>query len=244
MVGVKTEIRCNDNLEELKKIPDGSVDLVYIDPPFNTGKDWNEYDDRWNSREHYISFMKDRLVETKRVLKDSGTMYLHVDPRESHYLKVEMDKIFGDDNFVNEIIWSYSGGGVPKNRFAPKHDTILVYGNGGNRTFNPRYIPYKTANGRHSNGKPYREEGKYLEDWWIDIPPVSTASKERTGYPTQKPEILLKRIISASSNPNDMILDFFAGSGTTCVVAKKLGRKSICIDKNMNSCKLMEERLQ
>jgi DNA modification methylase len=167
------------------------------------------------------------------------------DEHADAYLRVAADKIFGPKNFVNEIIWAYSGGGAPKNRFASKHDTILVHAkNAKDRTFNTQYAPFKPGASRHSDGSPYRPEGKIMDDWWADIPPVSTASRERIGYATQKPEKLLERVILASSNPGDIVLDAFAGSGTTCKVASRLGRKAICMDKNPKACKIMEERLQ
>ncbi len=238
------DIRCRDNLDELRSIPDGSVDLVYIDPPYNTGIAFADFNDKWKSIDDYIDFMKPRLVEIQRILKPDGTAYIHVDEHANGYMRVAADKIFAPGNFVNEIVWVYSGGGAPKTRFASKHDTILMYAKDGkHRKFNVQYAPYKPGSTRHSDGSLYRPEGKLMDDWWADIPPVSTASRERIGYNTQKPEKLLERIIISSSNPGDAVLDAFAGSGTTCAVAKKLGRKSICIDQNPKACKIMEDRL-
>jgi DNA modification methylase len=262
--------RCNDNLAELKKITPGSVDLVYIDPPFNTGKHQGDYDDRWKSMDSYIEFIEYRLKEIHRVTRNGGTVYVHVDPRASGYVRVMADGIFGRKNFLNEIAWCYKGPSSSKHSFPRKHDTILRYVKGREKPvfnvddvrvpYNPKTLVYrkyelealkngKGYGGINSGGNPRAmedyERGKIVEDWWDDIPAGGMVSKhERTGYPTQKPEALLERIIKASSNEGDLVLDAFAGSGTTCAVAKKLGRNSICIDKNLKSCKIMEERLK
>jgi site-specific DNA-methyltransferase (adenine-specific) len=241
---VKPVIKCNDNLAELRNLPSKSVDIAYIDPPYATQRDMGDFPDKWSSIGAFIDFMEPRIHELHRVLKPTGTLYVHIDEHADAYLRVATDKIFEPKNFVNEIIWAYSGGGAPKSRFASKHDTILMYArDNSQRKFNTVFAPYKVPGGKHSGGKPYRDEGKIMDDWWADIPPVSTASRERIGYATQKPERLLERIITASSDPGDVVLDAFAGSGTTCAVAKNLGRKSICIDVNPRACKIMKSRL-
>lgn len=266
---MKPRIRCNDNLSELQKIPDASVDLVYLDPPFNTGKHRGDYDDQFDSMNDYLKFMKPRLEEARRVLKPTGSLYLHSDHHASHHLRILLDDIFGDDNFVNEIIWSYESSGRSKTRrFARKHDTIFLYGKTKDYKFNMENVlePYSDKTLRRArynkNGErfdPIRDKtrfmnrrgklkpigkGKIPSDVFSDINPLPGNSNERVGYDTQKPEKLLERIILASSNENDVVLDAFAGSGTTCSVSKKLGRKSICIDKNQKACNIMEERLQ
>ncbi len=263
------EIRCGDNLPELQNIPSGLVDMAYIDPPFKTGRHQGDYDDRWNSMCDYIDFMKPRIQEIHRVLKPGGTIYVHVDTSANAYVRVMLDEIFGIKNFKNEIIWAYKGPSTVKNAFPGKHDTIFRYAKpGGPVTFNADDIrvPYdpdtieKRAyefnrfkkgakmTGVNAGSEPRPVEsyarGKIPEDWWADIGSGGQMSHSQyTGYATQKPEKLLERVIKASSNPGDVVLDAFAGSGTTCAVAKRLGRKSICIDQNPKACKIMEERL-
>lgn len=287
-------IKCNDNLAELKKLPSGSVNLEYIDPPFKTGRDFGEYDDSWKSTSEYIEFMKPRLVEAKRVLKKDGSIYVHVDHHASHHVKLLLDEIFGEKNFVNEIIWKRKNASAvvrsKASSFGNNHDVIFLYSNGGKPAFTLIEQEVELDNGsflRDPDGKPFKskpmggnvpttvqrmlDDGtayitkngkprikKYLDERdgrvfetrpidnvWTDIRHMgNTRRDERTGYPTQKPEKLLERIITASSKPGDVVLDFFAGSGTTCSVAKKLGRKSICIDQNPKACEIMDERLK
>jgi DNA modification methylase len=270
-------IYCGDNLEIMRKFPENSVDLVYLDPPFFSNKTyeiiWGNgaelavFKDRWKGGiKHYIGWMIPRIREMYRVLKDTGSIYLHCDWHASHRLRVVMDDIFGEDNFQNEIIWFYSVGGKSKRRFARKHDNIFFYSKGKNWTFRgedvatvSRKTGSKSFGGkigvdelgrkyqdkRTKNGKYYRyylEAGKIPEDVW-EIQSIQSQSKERLGYPTQKPEELLERIIRASSNPGDIVLDPFCGCGTTLVVAHELGRKWIGIDVSPKACRLMETRL-
>jgi site-specific DNA-methyltransferase (adenine-specific) len=258
-----------DNLTILQEIPDASIDLVYIDPPFNTGKKQkrtsiktkqsasgarkgfsgksyqtveigsNEYVDIFDD---YLSFLYPRLQEAYRVLSQNGTLYFHIDFREVHYAKVLLDKIFGRESFLNEIIWAYDYGARTKKRWPPKHDNILVYvKNPDEYIFNVKdidRIPYM-APGLVGPEKAAR--GKLPTDtWWHTI--VGTNSKEKTGYPTQKPLGILNRIIRASSNPGDTVLDFFAGSGTTGVSCLELDRKFILIDNNLQAMKIMAQR--
>jgi site-specific DNA-methyltransferase (adenine-specific) len=255
---VKPSIKCNDNLSALKKIPDESVDLVYIDPPFFTQEKKFDFNDSWSSMDEFKEFMKPRFEEVKRVLKKNGSVYLHSDHHANSYLRLLMDETFGYNNLQNEIIWVYSGANHQRKKFGRKHDTIYFYTKSKKDwTFNADDVrqPYREwAKGKKSYttssygvSKPREimldERGKLSDDWWY-IPPVSMTRVNRTGYSTQKPEPLLEKIIKASSNEGDLILDIFAGSGTTCAVAKRLGRNSICIDKNPKSCKIMEERLR
>ena len=258
-----------DNLPILESLPAESVDLVYIDPPFNTGKvqarrqlrttrDANvdrvglgdqhyktevlseqRYGDAFSD---YEAFLEPRLLEAYRVLKPQGSFYFHIDYREVHYCKVLLDSIFGRENFLNEIIWAYDFGGRAKNRWPAKHDNILFYvKDHHNYVFNREAIdriPY-LAPGLVGAEKARR--GKLPTDtWWHTI--VGTNSREKTGYPTQKPVAILERIIRASSNPGDMVLDFFAGSGTTGQACLNLNRQFILIDNNPQALAVMHMR--
>ena len=266
----KNKVYAGDNLPVLQSMPENSVALVYVDPPFNTGRKQERggkttrrsetgnrigfkgkryetvretvlsYDDEFGD---YWAFLEPRLEEAWRVLKDNGTLYLHLDYRESHYAKVLLDALFGRDCFLNEIIWAYDYGGKPKNRWPAKHDTILVYvKDPKNFVFNSDAVerePYM-APGLVTPEK--RERGKMPTDvWWHTI--VSPTGHEKTGYPTQKPEGILRRIIQASSNEGDTVLDFFAGSGTTGAVAAALGRNFILVDRNPESIDVISKRL-
>ena len=259
-----------DNLAVLKSIPDSSVQLIYIDPPFNTGREQQRskvttkrsdkgdrigfkgqryetvkstilsYDDQFLN---YWEFLEPRLEEAFRILNLTGTLYLHLDYREAHYAKVLLDSLFGPECFLNEIIWSYDYGGKSKRRWPSKHDTILVYvKDPASYYFDSESVdrePYM-APGLVTPEKV--ERGKLPTDvWWHTI--VSPTGKEKTGYPTQKPVGILRRIIQASSKPGDTVLDFFAGSGTTGFVAYELGRRFILIDQNPESIEVIKSRL-
>lgn len=252
-------------------MPDESVQLIYVDPPFNTGRTQQRgqattkrsetgnrvgfkgqryetirqtvlsYDDEFAD---YWSFLEPRLEEAWRLLKNTGTLYLHLDYREAHYAKVLLDALFGRDCFLNEIIWAYDYGGKSKSRWPAKHDTILVYvKDPQSYFFNSDAVdrePYM-APGLVTPEKV--ERGKLPTDvWWHTI--VSPTGKEKTGYPTQKPEGILRRVIQASSKPGDLVLDFFAGSGTTGAVAASLGRNFVLIDRNPQSIAVITERLK
>ncbi len=259
-----------DNLAVLKSIPDSSIQLIYIDPPFNTGREQQRskvttkrsdvgnrigfkgqryqtvkstilsYDDQFAN---YWEFLEPRLEEAFRILNQTGTLYLHLDYREAHYAKVLLDALFGPDCFLNEIIWAYDYGGKSKSRWPSKHDTILVYvKDPGNYYFDSESVdrePYM-APGLVTPEKV--ERGKLPTDvWWHTI--VSPTGKEKTGYPTQKPIGILRRIIQASSKEGDTVLDFFAGSGTTGFVANELGRRFILVDQNPESIEVIKNRL-
>jgi site-specific DNA-methyltransferase (adenine-specific) len=259
-----------DNTEVLPKLPDRSFQLIYIDPPFNTGKTQQRvtlltrrsdngdrqgfggrsyvtvetgrksYGDNFND---YLGFIEPRLEEARRLLSHDGTLYFHIDYREAHYCKVLLDEIFGRDCFLNEIIWAYDYGGRPKNRWPAKHDTILVYVRDPAHYFFDQdaveRIPYM-APGLVTAEKV--ERGKAPTDvWWHTI--VPTNGKEKTGYPTQKPEGILRRIVQASSAPGAWVLDFFAGSGTTGAVTRQLGRRFVLIDNNPEAVAVMQRRL-
>ena len=256
---MKSELHCGDNLGVMRNMMDESVDLIYADPPFFTQKDWGQFDDRFCGMGNYMKFMKDRVIEMRRLLKPTGSIYVHLDWHAVHYVKVMMDGIFKDGVFQNEIIWGYEGGGRSKTKnFARKHDNILCYSKGNDSTFNMDdvLLPHTEAQLTRYNiikdGKRFANmkgkirplgDGKIPSDVWSDISPLSCNAVERLGYPTQKPEALLDRIIKASSNVGDVVLDPFCGSGTACVVANKLLRHYIGIDENQNAIDITRERL-
>jgi site-specific DNA-methyltransferase (adenine-specific) len=258
-----------ENLAALKSMADESFQLIYIDPPFNTGraqvrtnrsstssetgnlgfqgkryeqvvKSVLSYDDDFAD---YWAFLEPRLIEAYRLLHKTGTIYLHLDYREAHYAKVLMDALFGRECFLNEIIWAYDYGGKSKSRWPAKHDTILVY------VKNPNAYYFDSAT---VDREPYMAPGLVTPEkvargklptdvWWHTI--VSPTGKEKTGYPTQKPLGILRRIISASSKPGDSVLDFFAGSGTTAHAAFELERKFVVVDQNPESIEIITRRL-
>ena len=259
-----------DNLAATAKLPDGSIRLIYLDPPFNTGRTQvrrstsmtqsatgartgfkglryetvigtlTSYDDRFSD---YWSFLQPRLVEAWRLLDERGTLYLHLDYREAHYAKVALDALFGRDSFINEIIWAYDYGARTNSRWPAKHDTILVYvKDPANYYFDNASVdrePYM-APGLVTPEK--AERGKLPTDvWWHTI--VSPTGREKTGYPSQKPEGILRRIVQASSAPGDWVLDFFAGSGTTGAVASALGRRFVLVDESAAAIAVMRDRL-
>ena len=223
-----------DNLEVMRGMPSESVDLIYADPPFNSNADYGEFDDRW-AGDDYLAFMEERLLEMHRLLKPTGSLYLHCDPTMSHYLKVLMDTTFGRKNFRNEIIWCYGLGGSSKRFFSRKHDVLLFYVMGLKYYFDKPRVP---ATSMRMKG-----QMKGMTDVW-DIPTINNMAKERVGYPTQKPLALLERIIKASSNEGDTVLDPFCGSGTTLVAAERLGRKGVGIDANPQAVAITRDRLE
>ena len=242
------KIYYGDNLSILSGIPDGSVNLVYTDPPFNTGASQNghgiSYSDDFGDTEAYLDFLRPRFEEVHRVLHPTGSLFFHIDNRESHYCKIMLDEIFGRESFINEIIWAYDFGGRSKKRWAAKHDTIFWYAkNPKCYIFNSDErdrIPYM-APGLVGAEKAAR--GKFPTDvWWHTI--VPTASSERTGYPTQKPLGVVERIVKVHSHPGDMLLDLFAGSGTLGEAAAQNKRRSILIDENPDAIRVMRQRLK
>lgn len=266
------QIHIGDNLSVLKKLQAKSVDLIYIDPPFNTGKKQSRmrmknkrsptgdrigfngkrydtkilgtqsYDDKFD--EYIDEFLRPRLEEAYRVLKADGTLYFHIDYREVHYCKILLDELFevkeGVGVFLNEIIWAYDYGGRSKKRWPAKHDSILVYvKNKNNYTFNHDAIN-KIQYMAPSSGEV--TEIPASDTWWHTI--VPTNGSERTGYPTQKPLGIMERILIASSNEGDLVLDFFAGSGTTGESCLKLGRRFILVDNNIEAERVMKGRFK
>jgi len=319
-------IYCGDNLDQLKKFPDGCIDLIYIDPPFNSNRNyevfWGEtkekraFKDRHASTQAYIEFMRPRCVELHRVLKKTGSFYYHCDWHASHYVKIMLDQIFGENQFVNEIVWkrqsAHSDAKQGSKHLGRVHDTIFFYVKGKKYTFNHAYKPYDQkyvekfykhvepetgrryslgdlcapGGGAPSKGNPFYEflgverywrfskekmqkmyeqglivqskreavprQKRYLDEgmgtpvgtMWDDINPVYGSSGESLGYPTQKPLMLLERILEMSSNPNDIILDAFCGCGTALVAAENLNRQWIGIDMSPTACRVMAKRLR
>jgi site-specific DNA-methyltransferase (adenine-specific) len=259
-----------DALALLRELPDGCAGLVYADPPFNTGNRRDGFrlttvrdpsgtrrgfsgamyrSDRADvagfadSFDDYLEWLRPRLEESRRVLAGHGTLYLHVDPRESHYCKVLLDQVFGRDCFLNEVIWAYDYGARSTTRWPAKHDVILVYARtAGGHHFDlseVERVPYM-APGLQTPERAAR--GKTPTDvWWHTI--VPTNSRERTGYPTQKPLGVLRRVVAASSRPDDLVVDWCAGSGTTAVAARELGRRFIAGDSSADAIRIMRERL-
>lgn len=258
-----------DNLPFLRTLPDGSIPLVYIDPPFNTGKaqaraqlrtrrsatgDRTGFQGRRyetiqlavrafaDDFDDFLAFIEPRLRETHRVLTADGALYFHINYREAHYCKVLLDTIFGRESFLNEIIWAYDYGARTRRRWPAKHDTILVYvKDPGAYVFNTDEIDREPYMAPGLVGPEKAARGKLPTDvWWHTI--VSPTGREKTGYPTQKPLGVLRRIIAASSRPGDTVLDFFAGSGTTGAAALALGRHFILVDSNEEALATMARR--
>lgn len=235
-----------DNLDLLRKLDDQYIDLIYSDILYNTGRKFDDFDDDLGTPEEAMDWYRPRLVEMKRVLKDTGTIYLHCDYRLVHYLKVEMDKIFGFDNFRNEIIWHYNSAPRKKNDFGKRHDTILRYTKTDDYMFNVDSVrvPYaKSAPRGYAKEKYYNNLGKVMGDVW-EVKIIGQNDKtERVGYNTQKPKELIEIIIRASSKPGSLVADFFAGSGTTGVVSKEWGRDYLLCDINERAVSISKKRL-
>lgn len=270
-------IYCGDNWEVMQRLPEESIDLIYIDPPFfsnrhyeviwGNGAELRAFGDRWKGGINvYVQWMKERLIEMHRLLKPIGSIYVHLDWHAVHYIKCEMDDIFGMGNFLNEIIWAYTPGGVSKKWFGRKHDNILVYC----KTFSKHYISLPkqksytktllephTPSGlrlgikrddvcelckRGSPGQKYRMVS--MRDVWTDVRSLFRNDAEKIGYPTQKPERLVKRIITASCPNSGVVADFFMGGGTTLAVAERLGRRWIGCDVSPIACRDTRRRVK
>lgn len=282
--GWMNKLYCGDNIQVMSHMLKefrGKVDLIYIDPPFNSKADYKktislrgkkneskeqksnsstfeekQYGDIWTSNE-YLQFMYERLILCRELLSDTGSIYLHCDWHRSHYLRGIMDEVFGYGNFINEIVWCYTGPGYWKDKFVRKHDNIFLYSKSDSHTFVPQFIAYKTGihvnktgivttyggGTKESNSAELEARGKPVEDYWNDIYTVDRVRSEMVDYPTQKPEALLERIIKASSNPGDIVFDCFMGAGTTQAVAMKLGRRFIGADINMGAIQTTTKRL-
>ncbi len=243
------EIVQSDNLTLLQTLPDGYFRSIYIDPPYNTGKRQSrkgiEYKDSFGN---YKDFIVPRIKEAHRILADDGSLFIHLDWRESHYVKVWTDEIFGRDHFQNEIIWSYDYGGRSKTKWSAKHDTILWYSKSDKYIFNydlidriPYMAPGLVGPEKAAIGKTPTDCWSDCGDfWWHTI--VPTNGKEKTGYPTQKPLGILERIVKVHSLPGDFLLDFFAGSGSFGEAAYKHGRNCLLVDENPQAIDIMKTR--
>ena len=248
----------------------GKIDLIYIDPPFDSMADYKkkidikgvgktesdsssfeekQYGDIWTNDE-YLQFMYERLILMRELLKDTGSIVLHCDWHKQHHLRCIMDEIFGPENFHNEIIFCYSGGGIPKTEMPRKHDNLLWYSKGNRWSFNTQYREYSAGTlqrGRTAvkgENAELREEGTPLNDWWTDVKKItSPTDPEKLYYPTQKSEELLERILTMLSNEHDIVFDCFMGSGTTQAVAMKIGRRFVGADINLGAIQTTTKRL-
>ena len=262
----------------------GQVQTIYLDPPFNTGKQFElkvrvgeegyrtgsrtlmlpAYDDRWPDRDEYLQMMRETLTLSRALLKKEGTIFLHIDSRMHAHMRLLMDEIFGESNFLNEIIWSYQTGGRARTYFPRKHDIILFYAKSRSYYFNLKGAPIERAQARSNHmkrsvdedgrsyrsivsaGKEYRyydDEPAYPGDVWDDISHLQQKDPQRTGYETQKPLKLLERIISCATQEGDLVCDLFSGSGTTAVAAAKLGRRFLCVDRSPLAIAVAGKRL-
>ena len=266
-----------DCLHVMRQLPSESIDLIYIDPPFFSGRNYNviwgdnnelrSFEDIWEGGlDGYLIWLNARLYEMKRLLKSTGSIYVHCDWHASHYIKVELDRIFGYDGFLNEIVWEYYAfKRKTAKKFPQKHDIILSYTKTNRYTWNTQYKPHSETYlkrwKKDATGRYYRDdvnptgggartiyldelEGDIVDSAWNDIPPVNPVANERIGYPTQKPEALLKRIINASSSEGDVVADFFIGGGTTAAVAQRLDRRFIGCDQSRVAIAITAERLK
>jgi site-specific DNA-methyltransferase (adenine-specific) len=270
LAGTGSAIVHGEALEVLRGLPDGCAGLVYVDPPFNTGvprravrsrvtadadahrrgfggrryrveqRAGEAFDDRFDD---YLGWLRPRLEETRRTLAEHGSLYFHIDPRESHYCKVMLDGIFGRECFVNEIVWAYDYGARSTRRWSPKHDVILLYArHPPSRHFDVSSIDRIRYMAPALQTRERAARGKLPTDvWWQSI--VGTNSRERTGYPTQKPLALLRRIVAASSRPGELVVDWCAGSGTTGEAAVALERRVLLVDESAAALAVMQRRL-
>jgi serine/threonine protein phosphatase PrpC/DNA modification methylase len=273
--GAPDRLICGDNLEVLQNLADESLNLIYVDPPFATGTVRRgrspapgapspQYRDAPNDPDAFVNWMQPRMEQFHRVLHHSGSLFIHLDHRAVHYIKVALDRLFGRSRFVNELIWCYSVGGKSRRSFARKHDTILWYARSKDYAFYPDAVRIPRKSGTHmrtvrdengelvqektdrKTGKVYRypvNRGKVPEDWWTDIETLNREDGERTGWPTQKPERLLTRIILATTETGDTVADFFCGSATTAVVAQRHNRAFLAVDANPDAAEIAAKRL-
>jgi DNA modification methylase len=242
---------------------DGELDAIYIDPPFGTGTvrrgRGHTYADRADDPEAFVHWLLPLLEHSRRVLAPHGSLFVHLDYRAVHYVKVALDRLFGRSRFVNEIVWCYAVGGKSRRGFGRKHDTILWYARTDDWAFYPSAVKVPRRGGSHmrlvggvqektdkKTGRVYRYPvslGKVPEDWWTDVETLNHSDRERTGWPSQKPERLVERIVSAVTVPGDRIADWFVGSGTTAVVAQRLGRRFVAVDREPEAIAVTAQRL-
>ena len=253
-----------DAFEVAAGLPAGCMNAIYIDPPFGTGAvqrgRGHSYVDRTDDPDAFVAWLSPLLAQSRRVLARTGSLFVHLDYRAVHYVKVELDRLFGRDLFVNEIVWCYAVGGKSRRGFGRKHDTILWYANGPDWAFYPDAVRVPRRGGSHmrlvdgvqektdrKTGRVYRypvAAGKVPEDWWTDVETLNHSDAERTGWPSQKPERLIERILTAVTQPGDRVADWFAGSGTTAAVARRLGRHFLVVDREAAAVAVMKKRLE
>ena len=260
---VEDQVIHGDAFEVAAGVPTGSLAAIYIDPPFGTGAvqrgRGHSYADRADDPAAFVEWLSPLLVESKRALAATGSLFVHLDYRAVHYVKVELDRVFGRDRFVNEIVWCYAVGGKSRRGFGRKHDTILWYANGPDWAFYPDAVRVPRRGGSHmrlvngvqektdkKTGRVYRypvAAGKVPEDWWADVETLNHSDAERTGWPSQKPERLIARILEAVTQPGDRVADWFSGSGTTAAVAQRLGRRFVVVDREEAAVAITKTRL-
>ncbi len=244
-------------------LPDACLDAIYIDPPFGTGRQQrgrdHRYADRADDPDAFVAWLLPYLEHSRRVLESHGSLFVHLDYRAVHYIKVALDRLFGRASFVNEIVWCYAVGGKSRRGFGRKHDTILWYGRTTDWAFYPDAIRVPRRAGSHmrlvdgvqektdrKTGRVYRyavSAGKIPEDWWTDVETLNHSDRQRTGWPSQKPERLVERILAAVTRPGDRVADWFVGSGTTAVVAQRLGRRFVAVDREAQAIAVAGKRL-
>ena len=252
-----------DAATALRRVDDGALAAIYVDPPFGTGVVQrgraHAYADRADDPDAFVAWIAPVFAECRRALADTGSLFVHLDYRAVHYVKVALDRLFGRERFVNEIVWCYAVGGKSRRGFARKHDTILWYARGDTWAFYPDAIRVPRRGGSHmrlvggvqektdkKTGRVYRypvAAGKIPEDWWTDVETLNHSDKERTGWPSQKPERLIERIVTAVTRPGDLVGDWFAGSGTTAAVAQRLGRRFVTVDREREAVVVCAARL-
>jgi len=264
---VADRIACAEADAEVGRWRAGSIDAIYIDPPFGTGivrhGRGHRYADRADDPDTFVAWLSPLLEEGRRVLAPTGSLFVHLDYRAVHYVKVALDRIFGRERFVNEIVWCYAVGGKSRRGFGRKHDTILWYARGADWAFYPDAVRVPRRGGSHmrvavdggvavqektdkKTGRVYRypvPAGKVPEDWWTDIETLNHSDRERTGWPSQKPERLVERILRAVTAPGDRVADWFAGSGTTAAVAQRLARRFVVCDREAAAVEVCRARL-
>ena len=261
--GAPDRVACGDAIDELTALADGALAAIYIDPPFGTGQvqrgRGHAYADRADDPDAFVAWLRPYLVHCHRVLAATGSLFVHLDYRAVHYVKVALDRLFGRDQFVNEIVWCYAVGGKGRRGFGRKHDTILWYARSADWAFYPDAVRVPRRGGSHmrvvdgvqektdrKTGRVYRypvAAGKVPEDWWSDIETLNHSDRERVGWPSQKPERLVERILRAVTVPGDRVADWFAGSGTTAAVAQRLGRGFLSVDREPAAFELCLARL-
>ncbi|HEY5923238.1 MAG TPA: site-specific DNA-methyltransferase, partial [Kofleriaceae bacterium] len=244
-------------------LPDASLDAIYIDPPFGTGAIRQgrgmRYADRADDPDAFVAWLTPYLEHSRRTLATHGSLFVHLDYRAVHYVKVALDRLFGRDRFVNEIVWCYAVGGKGRRGFGRKHDTILWYARSDDWAFYPDAVRVPRRGGSHmrlvdgvqektdrKTGRVYRypvHAGKVPEDWWTDIETLNHSDRERTGWPSQKPERLVERVLGAVTRSGDRAADWFSGSGTTAAVAQRLGRRFLVVDREAEAIAVCRKRL-